>query len=92
MSARKLKLRLETTTFTHFQVILPGLEHRETRATREIGPVRTPPLDCAAPPLQQAQGRRLSGPRLKGLGDCCCAFPALKGWAILCRPYGTHEH
>ena len=34
MTARKLKLRLKTTTFTHFGVILPGLEHRETRATR----------------------------------------------------------
>jgi len=66
MSARKLKLRLETTTFTHFQVILPGLEHRETRATREIGPVRTPPLDCAAPPPHQAQDRRLSGTPAEG--------------------------
>ncbi len=49
MSARKLKLRLETTTFTHFQVILPGLEHRETRATREIGPCAR--LRSIVPPL-----------------------------------------
>ncbi len=34
MSAGKLKLLLKTTTFTHFHVVLPGLEHRETRATR----------------------------------------------------------
>jgi hypothetical protein len=34
MSAGKLKLRLKTTTFTYFHVILPGLEHRETRGTR----------------------------------------------------------
>jgi hypothetical protein len=33
MSARKLKLRLKTTIFTHCHVILPGLEHREIRAT-----------------------------------------------------------
>jgi len=77
MSARKLKLRLKTTTFTHFHAVLPGLE------TREIGPVRTPPLDCAAPPPHQAQGRRSSGTRLKGPG---VSFPALKRWAILCRP------
>jgi hypothetical protein len=34
MSGRKLKLLLKTTTFTHFHVVLPGLEHRETRATQ----------------------------------------------------------
>ena len=60
MSARKLKLRLKTTTFTHFHAVLPGLE------TREIGPVRTPPLDCAAPPPHQAQDRRLSGTPAEG--------------------------
>ncbi|MGO9304832.1 MAG: hypothetical protein ACLP3R_14260, partial [Candidatus Korobacteraceae bacterium] len=32
MSAGKLKLRLKTATFTHFHVILPGLEHRGTLA------------------------------------------------------------
>jgi len=34
MSARKLKLLLKATTFTHFHVILPGLEQRETRGTQ----------------------------------------------------------
>jgi len=34
MSARKRKLGLKATTFTHFHVILPGLETRETRGTQ----------------------------------------------------------
>jgi hypothetical protein len=33
MFARKLKLLLTATTFTHFHVILPGLEQGESRAT-----------------------------------------------------------
>ncbi len=34
MSAGRLKLLLKTTTFAHFHVVLPGLEHREIHGTR----------------------------------------------------------